>query len=614
MTSFFKFIGNIIRGFWHGLSVCRIFIGNLLFLVLIILFVSILFFDREEKMPAEAALVLSLQGNIVIQKSATVPSGWLFGESSPQETLLKDVIDAVEYAERDERIQALVLDLDHMGAVGISKLEYIGAALKRFRDSGKTIIASGDVFNQSQYYLAAHADRVYMHPMGGVLLTGFGLYRKYFKTALEKLLIQFHVFRVGTYKSSLEPFLRDDMSEYAREANLAWLTVLWDAFKGDIAEVRGLSPESIDGYINNISRLLARAEGDAAQMAVDYGLIDELKTRDEVREELVQLVGGDEDQKTFNQIQLDDYLAAIRPELLQTDPDASKIGVIVARGTILAGPQPAGKIGADTLSDLIRRARLDDNVAAVVLRIDSPGGSALASEIIRNEIELTRQAGKPVIASMSSIAASGGYWISSAADEIWASPTTITGSIGIYGAFVTLERSLDSLGIHSDGVGTTQLADAFDPARPLNPKVADAMQLVIENNYRRFINLVAEGRSLDSGEVEKVAQGRIWAGQTAKELGLVDQFGHLQDAVQSAAELASLEAYDVIYIEPEPTAREKLIRRMNRLFSSVFSGALERPVHPVVQVYGDFGRDLEQILELNDPRGIYAYCLMCEIQ
>jgi len=614
MTSFFKFIGNIIRGFWHGLSVCRIFIGNLLFLVLIILFVSILFFDREEKMPAEAALVLSLQGNIVIQKSATVPSGWLFGESSPQETLLKDVIDAVEYAERDERIQALVLDLDHMGAVGISKLEYIGAALKRFRDSGKTIIASGDVFNQSQYYLAAHADRVYMHPMGGVLLTGFGLYRKYFKTALEKLLIQFHVFRVGTYKSSLEPFLRDDMSEYAREANLAWLTVLWDAFKGDIAEVRGLSPESIDGYINNISRLLARAEGDAAQMAVDYGLIDELKTRDEVREELVQLVGGDEDQKTFNQIQLDDYLAAIRPELLQTDPDASKIGVIVARGTILAGPQPAGKIGADTQSDLIRRARLDDNVAAVVLRIDSPGGSALASEIIRNEIELTRQAGKPVIASMSSIAASGGYWISSAADEIWASPTTITGSIGIYGAFVTLERSLDSLGIHSDGVGTTQLADAFDPARPLNPKVADAMQLVIENNYRRFINLVAEGRSLDSGEVEKVAQGRIWAGQTAKELGLVDQFGHLQDAVQSAAELASLEAYDVIYIEPEPTAREKLIRRMNRLFSNVFSGALERPVHPVVQVYGDFGRDLEQILELNDPRGIYAYCLMCEIQ
>jgi len=515
---------------------------------------------------------------------------------------------------KDERIKALVMDLDNMGGVGISKLQYIGEALKRFKSSGKQIIVSGDFFNQSQYYLAAHADRVYMHPMGGIFLSGFGLYRKYVKTALEKLLIQFHVFRVGTYKSSLEPFLRDDMSEYAKEANLAWLTVLWDAFKKNLAEMRGLNPGSIDDYINDTSELLARVEGDSAQMALDYGLVDELKTRDEVKDELIRLVGEDEDQNTYTQIQLDEYLAAIQPELRQTDPDTSKIGVIVARGIILDGPQPAGKIGGDTLSGLIRQARFDENIAAVVLRIDSPGGSALASEIIRKEIELTRQAGKPVIASMSSIAASGGYWISSAADEIWASPTTITGSIGIFGAFVTLERSLDSLGIHSDGVGTTQLADAFDLARPLNTIVADSMQQIIENNYRRFIKLVAQGRNMEPQDVEKIAQGRVWAGKTARELGLVDKFGSLQDAVQSAADLAAIEEYDVIYIEQELTAREKLIRRLNRFMSRAVNSALGWAAHPVVQLYGNFGRDLEQILELDDPRGIYAYCLMCEIQ
>ena len=614
MKFLFAVIGNLIRGFWHGLTVCRVIVGNLIFLGLIVFIISIIFYDSEKDLPDGAALVLSLQGDIVIQKTETVLSGRLLGESTREETLLKDVIDAIDYAANDKRIQALVLDLRDMDGAGISKLQNIGEALKRFKGSGKEIVAAGDVFNQSQYYLAAHADRIYVHPMGGVLLTGFGLYRKYFKTTLEKLLVQFHVFRVGTYKSSLEPFLRDDMSPYAEEANLAWLTVLWDAFKGDLAEMRGMDPRGIDDYINNISEHLAAVEGDTARLALDYGLVDELKTRDEVKDELIELVGEDEDKNSFKQIQLDEYLDAIRPEIMQTDPDISKIGVIVARGIILDGPQPAGRIGGDTLSDLIRKARRDDKIAAIVLRIDSPGGSALASETIRKEIELTRQEGKPVIASMSSIAASGGYWISSAADEIWASPTTITGSIGIYGAFVTLEKSLDSLGIHSDGVGTTRLSDAFDPARPLNTVLADSMQQSIENNYRRFIQLVAEGRNLEATEVEKIAQGRVWAGKTARELGLVDKFGHLQDAVQSAADLAAIGEFDVIYIEQDLTAREKLIRRLNQFLLKTFNIALGEITHPVVELYGNFGRNLGQILELNDPRGIYAYCMMCEIQ
>ena len=614
MKSLFTVIGNLLKAFWRGLTVCRIVIGNLIFLALIVFFFSIIFYDSETDLPDRAALVLSLQGDLVIQKTETLLSGRLLGESTREETLLKDVIDAIDYAKNDERIQVLMLDLHDMGGAGLSKLEDIGEALKRFKESGKQIVAAGDVFGQSQYYLAAHADRIYVHPMGGVFLTGFGLYRKYFKTALEKLLIQFHVFLVGTYKSSLEPFLRDDMSPYAKEANLAWLSVLWDAFKGNLAEMRGLDPKDIDDYINNISKHLAEVEGDLGRVALDFGLVDELKTREEVKDELIRMVGEEEEKNTYNQIQLNEYLDIIRPELMRTDPDRAKIGVIVARGIILDGTQPAGKIGGDTLSDLIRKARLDDKVAAIVLRIDSPGGSALASETIRREIELTRQKGKPVIASMSSIAASGGYWISSAADEIWASPTTITGSIGIYGAFVTLENSLDSLGIHSDGVGTTRLADAFDPARPLNSIVTDSMQQIIENNYRRFIQLVAEGRNLAREDVEKVAQGRVWAGKSARELGLVDKFGNLRDAVQSAADLGGIEEFDVLYIEQDLTAREKLIRRLNRILLKAFNGTLGQVTHPVVDLYHNFGRDLGQILELNDPSGIYAYCMMCEIQ
>ena len=614
MKTLFKFIGNIIGGFWRGLTVCRVAIGNLIFLAVIIFLFSIIFYDSEKDLPEEAALVLSLQGDLVIQKTETVLSGRLFGESTQQETLLKDVIDAIDHAQSDKRIQVLVLDLQDMRAAGISKLQYIGEALTRFKTSGKQIIVSDDGYNQGQYYLAAHADRIYMHPMGGVYLHGFGVYRKFFKTALEKLLIQFHVFRVGTYKSALEPFLRDDMSSYAKEANLAWLTVLWDTFKGDLVRMRGLNDGDIDDYINNISGHLEKVDGDTAQLALDYGLVDDLKTQDEVKDELIQLVGRDSDGNTFNQVQLDEYLEVVRPDLMQTDPGRSRIGIIVARGMILDGAQPAGKIGGDTLSGLIRKARLDDEISAIVLHIDSPGGSAMASETIRREIEITRQAGKPVIASMSSVAASGGYWISSAADEIWASPTTITGSIGIYGAFVTLEKSFDSLGIHSDGVGTTKFADAFDPARPLNREVADAMQQIIENNYRRFIQLVAEGRNLELEDVEKIAQGRVWAGKTAGELGLVDKFGDLQDAVQSAAELAAIEEYDVIYIEQDLTAREKMIRRLNRFLAEAFNTALGQVDHPMAQLYDNFSTELEQMVTLNDPRGIYSYCLVCEIQ
>ena len=613
MKSLLKAFGYLIRGFWQGLSVCRAMVGNLIFLALIIFFLALFFYGDKKDIPDEAALILSPQGDIVIQKTETMLSSRLMGEASREETLLKDIIDVIDHAKDDQRVKALVLDLQDMGSAASSKLADIGQALLRFKTGGKPIYASGDYYGQQQYYLAAHADYLYLHPMGGVALTGFGIYRNYFKSALEKLMIQFHVFRVGTYKSALEPFLRDDMSEYAKEANLSWLSVLWDTYAGTIAELRGLPPEAVDDYINNISENLSLVKGDTAQLALDHGLVDALKTRDEVREELIALVGEDEDEMTINKIQFDDYLAAIKPQQKQTRDDTSKVGVIVAKGIILDGVQPAGKIGGDTLTDLIRQARLDDEVKALVLQIDSPGGSALASELIRRELELTRQSGKPVIASMSSIAASGGYWIASPADEIWAAPTTITGSIGIYSAFATLEKSLDYLGIHNDGVGTTRVADAFDTARPLNPIIADSMEQVIQHNYRRFIKTVSEGRNLTLQDVEKIAQGRVWSGKTAKELGLIDQFGNLQDAVQSAANMVNLKDFDVIYIEQPQTAREKLIKQLNHFLAGIANNTLGSVAHPAVRFFKKLGPELEAIIELNDPQGVYAYCLVCDV-
>jgi protease-4 len=613
MKSLFKAIRYLFSGFWHGLSVFRVVIGNLLFLALIVFLLSIFLHDADEDLPDQAALVLSLRGDIVEQISETVLSNRLFDESAQEEILLKDVIDVIDYAGEDQRVQALVLDLRHLGRAGISKLLDIGEALERFKASRKQVYAFSDFFDQRRYYLAAHADEINMHPMGGVLLTGYGLYRNYYKNALNKLLIQFHVFRVGTYKSALEPFLRDNMSEYAKDANLSWLNVLWDAYKNKVAQLRGLTPEDIDDYINNGPELLARVGGDAAQLALDLGLVDALKTRDEVRADLIRLVGEDEDKKTFKQIEFNEYLAVIRPKLLQTHAAKSKVGVIVAQGIILDGKQPTGRIGGDTLSDLIRQARRDDEIKAVVMRIDSPGGNAMASDIIRRELEITRQSGIPVIVSMGSVAASGGYWIASAADQIWAASTTITGSIGIYSAFPTFEKSLDYLGVHNDGVGTTRLADAFDSARPLNPILADVMEQTIQHSYSRFIQKVSEGRKMSPEDVEKIAQGRVWAGKTAMELGLVDAIGNLKDAIRSAAEMAALKEYDVIYVKHPLTGREKVIRRLNRFLSGAVNNIWGQTVPRAVQLYEKFGSEVEQVMELNDPKGVYAYCLVCDL-
>lgn len=607
-------IRRFLRSFWDGISALRRFVGNLLFLLLVIFLIGVFFFGGDEEVPDGVALILSPEGNVVEQKTESMLAWDIFGEAAQEETLLQDIIDVIDSAKDDERIELMVLDLRKMGSVGISKLQAIGAGLERFKSSGKLVYAFGDYFNQGQYYLGAHADKLYLSPMGGVLLHGFGFYRKYYKSALDKLKIQFHVFKVGTYKSALEPFLRDSMSDYAKEANFAWLSVLWNFYKSDVAKQRGFDPQNLDDYINNIPVHLANANGDAAVMALNLGLVDELKTRDQVRQELIERVGPDENGITFKQIAFDDYLNRIRPDLMEVPASDNKVGIIVASGIIMDGQQPAGRIGGDTMADLLVRAREDETVKAVVVRVDSGGGSATASEIIRREIELTRETGKPVFVSMGSVAASGGYWIAASAEQIWAAPTTITGSIGIYGAFPTFEKSLKSLGIRSDGVGTTKLSDAFDPSRPLNEMVAQSMQLIIDQGYRRFIQRVAEGRNMKPEAVEKIAQGRVWAGTTAKELGLVDEIGNLKDVISAVAERANLEDYKVAYITQPLTTREQLIKRLNRLFSGIFT-AMNPADHPAKKLYASIvDTEVDQLLRANDPTGRYAYCLNCMVR
>ncbi|MGD9054393.1 MAG: signal peptide peptidase SppA [Desulfobacterales bacterium] len=602
---------RFLSSFWNSVTVARRFVGNLLFLLLVIFLISIIFFDSEEDVPDDVALILAPEGDIVEQKTETVRSSILFGDAAKKETLLRDIIDVIDFAKDDDRVQVMILDLRKMARAGISKIQDIGTALERFKSEGKQIIAFGDSFNQHQYLLAAHADRLYLSPMGTILLQGFGLYRKYFKTALEKLKIQFHAFRVGTYKSALEPFLRDSMSDYAKEANLAWLDVLWGDYKRVISQQRGLDSQQLDDYINNFPAYLAKADGDAAVAALNFGLVDELVSRDQLRQELIEIVGRDKDGLTFKQIAFDEYLNHIRPSLMPDHLIKNKVGIIIASGIILDGEQPTGRIGGDTIADLLMRARNDDQVKAVVVRVDSGGGSATASEVISREIELTRDSGKPVFVSMGSVAASGGYWIAAQADQIWATPTTITGSIGIFGAFPTFEKSLKSLGITSDGVGTTDLSDAFDPSRPLNDLIAKSMNQMIERGYQRFIQRVAQGRNMEPEAVEEIAQGRVWAGTTAKDLGLVDQLGNLQDTIRAAAEQANLKDYEITYIAQPLTTREQLIKSLNRFIMTLFS-FLQPSGHPVQKIYDTVvDGEIGHLLLAEDPAGLYAFCLNC---
>ena len=594
------------RGFFAAVSrafaFMRVALANLIIALLLLLVVVLLFASPGAvDVPQGAALVIAPRGSIVEQPTQPNPISRLLGGAATGEVKAVDVLDAIEHATTDERIELLALDVTDLAYASTAQLDAIGAAIQAFRDTGKTVVAASDYYTQQQYYLASFADEVYMHPMGQLMLTGFGAYQDYYQGLLERLKINVHVFRVGTYKSAVEPFIRSDMSVAAKQANQALVDDLWRHYVNQVASNRGLEPAAFQRYADDYDELLKAVGGDMARAALENGLVDELLTNEALEDRLVAKV-GEADNGSFLRVGLGNYLRAIRGPKLPSSRD--QVAVIVADGMILMGDQPRGTVGSRSTVKLIRRAREDDAVKAIVLRVDSPGGSAFASEVIRQELEVAQMTGKPVIASMGGVAASGGYWISATADEIWASPTTITGSIGVFGIVPTFEDSMSSIGVERDGVGTSTLSGALDPFNGISERMGNILQSTVESTYERFLNLVARGRDMVPEEVDAIGQGRVWTGRKALELGLVDQLGHLNQAIEAAAARAGLDDYEVVTIEKPLTPQEQLLAQIIDSFglTGVSSPRLEKVLSP-----------LKWLDALNDPAHVYAICESCRL-
>jgi protease-4 len=608
-------VGSALAGFF-GL-VWRILEGvrrvlHLILLLVIFGFILAALHTSIPTVPRSAALVLAPEGELVEQLS-TDPVRRAFGQASggpAPETLLKDVIDSIQLAKGDSRIKLIVLQLGNLAPSGLSKLQEIGAALREFRAAGKRVVAAADSMDQTQYYLAAQAGEVYLDPLGLVYIDGFSYYRMYLKDAIDKLGVDVNVFKAGTFKSYTDQFSRSDMAPSEREESSVWLEALWNAYSQDVARARSMPANALNEYIAEEPAALAAAGGDAAKLALQRGLVTALKSRRQVADDLKGLVGEDEDNHSFNAIGMSQYLAAARSKHGLKSKSDARVGIVVASGEILDGHQPPGTIGGESTADLLRQARYDTTVKAVVLRVDSPGGSMFASEQILREVQALRKAGKPVVVSMSTYAASGGYYISAAANQIFASPTTLTGSIGVFSVVPTFQRTLEKLGVKVDGIGTTPLAGDMRMERSLGPAARQILQTSVEHAYAEFLMRVGEGRKKSVTEVDKIAQGRVWAGVDAQRIGLVDHLGGLKDASDAAAKLAEMGSeYDAQYIESEMTLREELLLqlRSESLQMARWMGfiaprsELDRALDPVLE-------QARSIAKLNDPRGLYAYC------
>ena len=559
-------VASFFIGLWDVMNFTRRLILNLLFFGLLFL-ILVLFVvamgkgaSSNRALQDRTSLVIAPEGRLVEQFSADPVSRALakaIGDNSAEEVQLRDLLRALDAAREDKKIERVVLQLDKLQPSGFASMREVAASLQAVRAAGKQVVAYSDNMSQWQYLLAAQADEIYLDPMGGVVLEGLGRYRQYFRTGLQdKLGVDVHLFKVGEYKSAAEPYVLDAASPQAKEADLFWMNDVWQRYLADIAKARKLDAAQLAAGIDTMPEGIAAAGGDLAKFALQQKLVDGLKTREEVEDLLADRGVADEDADGgFRNIDLDGYLAQL--DLRRSPVDSRpQVAVVVASGEIAGGDLPAGRVGGESTSALLREARDDDNVKAVVLRVDSPGGEVFASEQIRREVVALKAAGKPVVVSMGDLAASGGYWISMNADRIYADPSTITGSIGIFGMIPNLSRSLDKIGVHTDGVGTTRFAGAFDITRPMDPAVSQVIQSVINKGYADFTGKVADARNKPVEAVDEVARGRVWSGAQAKERGLVDAFGGLKDAVADAANRAKLGGPDKVrvrYIEKAAT-------------------------------------------------------------
>jgi protease IV len=605
----------ILGGIWRGLDGLR----KVLHLILLVVIFGTIVWAVSSSMPGvpeRAALVVQPEGRLVEQLSGDPVERAIQSAQGQQrqEAPLWDLVHAIRAAATDDRIRVLVLRLDRMEGAGQPELEELATAIRKFRASGKPVIAYGMAYDQDQYYLAAQASTVYLDPTGYVMIEGYSRYPLYFKGLLQKIGVDINVFRVGTFKSAIEIFTRDNMSQADKQQSQAYLNVLWSSYQNALTSARKLPAGAIESYVDSLPKTVSAANGDAAKVALQSGLVTALADKLQVERYLIALVGKDPSTGSFNQISAEDYARIVHAQkkVHGTDGNA-RIGIIVASGDILDGNQPPGSIGGDSLSRLIRQAQMDKDIKAVVLRVDSPGGSVAASEEIYRQLEALRAAGKPLVVSMGEYAASGGYYISAPANQIWASPATLTGSIGIFAIIPTIDQTLGKIGVNVDGLGTTPLAGAFSIARPLSTEVSQLIQSQIDRGYQQFVDRVATGRRETPQQIDAIGQGRVWAGADARRIGLVDHLGTMEDAVKAAAQLAKVTNYQVEFIHPHLSWAEQLFQQSEAKAAAgavtVFhADAQSFGLGAVSARLGPVERDLSLLARFSVPGHLYSYC------
>ena len=630
IKSIFRPVGWLFAKFWWLLDGTRRAILNLLLLLVLIALVAGLMSRGVKPLQDKTILVMSLNGNLVEQFSGSprdVAMAQLRGDQVQKQTRLRDVLATLEAAAKDDKISALMLDLDNFSGAGMASLREVAAGLAAFKASGKKIIAYGDGYSQRGYFLAAVADEVYLHPMGAVMLEGFGRYRTYYKDAFDRLGVSANVLRVGAFKNAAEPYFANGPSPASVEAESVLYGDLWARYTGAVEAARKLPAGSIAKMIDALPGSLEAVKGDTAQLMLQTKLIDGIKTRDEVRELLIArgaLDDSDKKTRTYRRVGFADYQAQIKPK----SQSGTQIGVIVAEGEIVDGSAGPGRVGGDSTARLIRQAREDENIKAVLLRVNSPGGSAFASEVVRRELALTQKAGKPVVISMGDVAASGGYWISMSSDLVMADPATVTGSIGVFGMLPTGDKLLDKLGVHTGGTTTNWLTGAYDPRRPLDPRMAAVVQAGINHIYDDFTSKAAAARKKTQPEIDAVAQGRVWTGAQALERGLIDRVGSWHDAINATAKLAKMDGEPrLTYLERELSRAERLLASLGDVLAPAMSGvsvALGDAVKaqlgftppPVLQ---QAGQELNALIEMGasqaggKPYSTLVHCL-CRVE
>jgi protease-4 len=607
-----QIIRKVLSVIWRFLDGLRKAVHLILMLVVLLLVLALLS-SAPVIVPDQSALVISPAGDLVDELTGTPLDRALETVGNEErETLVRDLVDAIDRAADDDRIQALMLRLDNMGAAGLTKLNRVADAIGRFRETGKRVVAAGGSYSQGQYLLASAADEVYLHPLGSVFLHGFGFYRLFMGEALDKLSVDWHVFRTGEHKTLYDNLTRSEMSDAEKQEARVLIDQLWQTYRQRIADARSLTPDAVQDFADSYLDRLRGTDGDTAALARSEGLVDELLAYDEIEARMIDLVGIDVDSDSFRQIDYRDYLAASRLTERTVVDGRPEVAVIVASGMILDGDQPPGTVGSDSIAGLIREARDDDDIKAVVLRVDSGGGSQFASDVILGELNRLKAAGKTVVVSMGDMAASGGYLISLAGDEIWASPDTITGSIGVIAALPSFDRALGRLGMRVDGIGTTRYSGDFDPAAGLSPEAQEILQLSVDASYRRFLGQVSEARSLPLDNLETVAGGRVWTGRDAQRLGLVDALGEVGDAIDAAAARAGLApGYHVRYLQKPLSLGDALALRAFGGVAALAKRAGLTATGPSLLAtwFGRLAPEARRAIQLRDPRGLYYDCL-----